>query len=55
MKGKLTKFLVTAMTLVMAFTVTACTGGGNQGDGGGSNDRVKIEFRANVPVDAKIP
>ncbi|MBR3863919.1 MAG: hypothetical protein IKJ19_02235 [Clostridia bacterium] len=54
MKGKFTKFLVTAMTLIMAFTVTACTGGGNQGNGGG-NDRIKIEFRANVPVDAKIP
>ena len=39
------------MSVITAFSVTACTGGG----GNGEKNRVQIEFRANVPVDAKIP
>ena len=51
MKNKLVKILVLAMSLVLAFSATACKGKGNKDKG----NRVQIEFRANVPVDAKIP
>ena len=51
MKNKLVKILVLAMSLVVAFSTTACKGKGNQDKG----NRVQIEFRTNVPVDAKIP
>ena len=50
MKNKLVKILVLAMAFVVAFSATACKKP-DQGKG----ERVKIEFRANVPVDAKIP
>ena len=53
MKNKLIKLLVAAMSLITAFSVTACVNG--PGNGGDGKDRVKIEFRANISVDAKIP
>lgn len=51
MKNKLIKLLVAAMSVVTVFSVTAC-GPNTQG---GGKDRVQIEFRANISVDAKIP
>ena len=51
MKNKLVKILVLAMSLVVAFSTTACKGKGNKDKG----NRVQIEFRTNVPVDTKIP
>ena len=51
MKNKLVKILVVVMASVMAFSIAAC----GRKNGGGSGSRVQIEFRANVPVDAKIP
>lgn len=49
MKNKIMKSLMMVSALVVAFSATAC------GGGGGAKGRTQIEFRCNVPVEAKIP